>query len=297
MPSKTDIYDSLHSKEWWLRYTPAEKAIWYYLITGYRGLSGIWIVTIGEIAFRTGVPADEAQHFVCKKGLHGIRYDEDLSIVFNRRRTHYKLKQGGKPEQNANSIKSDYMATYKAVEFWTEWFDIYQNHDGIASNVFVMDFFHSLNIGSEPTGSLIHTKPVLELKRDERPAEPPAKTDEERELRIHQHLDRYTEAMERDEIDEEDRDLIFEIYKHLMTTKKGEPRTPTVRLRFLDQLAKYPALHVSCGCLGFKEMLQKGRVDIGTGYFFKIMEGGGALKYRKLMHDLDQERGVDSLFK
>jgi len=296
VPSKTDIYDSLHQKLWWLKMSPAEKCLWYYFITGYRGLSGIWIVTLEEASFRTSVPIDETRRIVAERGLHGIRYDEELAIVFNKRRTFYKLRQGGKPEQNANSIKSDYMATYKAREFWREWFDIYQNDERVSGNIYIMDFFHSLKIGEEPTRAMAPVKPILELE-SETIQEPEPQTDDEREVRIQYLLDHYTAAIDLDEIDEEDRDLIFEVYKHLMKTQKGDPRSPSVRLQFLEKLSKYPSLHAAIGALLFKEMLQKGRIDIGVGYFFRIMEGGAALKYRKLKHAEDSGRGADSLFK
>jgi len=226
-----------------MRMHPFAKLIYFYLKTGHRSLSGIYVRSVDEIAFKTGVEKGDALHLLTTGAVIGVEFDTANHTVFIQDKLADSLRLGGNPEWNAKSILNDYYSTMKSRDLWLLFKKLYRDY--VAESSILAMHFEMLE--KRDTVLIKATRSMKETgKKRQR--------DDDVEPEIQTHLARYTT-----ELDEVSRDLVFEVYEELTSTKAGKPLDAKTRLKFLHALSRFPVDYVLDRCRVHAEAAYPGR--------------------------------------
>ncbi len=227
---------------WWddidnVKQPPAAHAIFFYLACGgTRNMSGIYIKSLDEIAFKTNVPLEEVFHLVGGNNIRRVRYDEETRTVFVADRFRWQLIYGGNPEKNASSIMADHDQTVRATTLWGQWqieYDAYINGGNLDAKVYSPNpwlqahFAGRIPEGVEPI--IVPVKSVIEGGK------------------IPGMLLRYAE-LPADEYE----NVLAAYDLASRNSKTGQPLAESARVSLLDGMAKYDIHVVTEGCSRWK---------------------------------------------
>lgn len=211
------------SDDWWdeianIKMHPFAKAIYFYLKTGHRSISGIFKRSIEEIAFKTGVSDDDAYSLLTSNAVKGITYNSKLSIAYVHDKFASSLKAGGTPELIAVSVLNDYYATSEGRDLWLHWRD--SNGVFIAESAVLTEHFALLE-RVQIIAPRVNGRRSTTTKRNA--------SDDELDTDIQRLLCRYTR-----ELDETSSDVVLRVYERICfeATKKA-------RISFLKSLSRF----------------------------------------------------------
>lgn len=228
---------------WWddidnVKQPPAAHAIFFYLACGgTRNLSGVYIKSLDEIAFKSNVPLEEVFQLVGGNNIRRVRYDEETRTVFVMDRFRWNLIYGGNPEKNASSIMADHDSTVRASSLWRMWqveYDAYVNGGNLDAKVYPANpwlqahFAGRIPEGVEP--KIVPVKSAIEGGK------------------IPGMLLRYAE------LGPTEYECVLAAYDLASrNSKTGEPLAEATRVSLLEGMEKHETLVVATACSRWKE--------------------------------------------
>ncbi len=225
-----NVIDSI----WWhkgeiTKMSSGAKLVRVVLKTVNDGWSGIYPITIHELAYLTSLQEEDVHYLLVAEGVTGIQYDEANEVCFVEDKWRDQKRFGGAPEKVAMSVIHAHSHTVKAAALWRSFCSIYA--DLIQRNPLLTQHFMEI----DPAAAGVTIDPPTEG------GEAPAWTDDE--VEIQKRFVRYHE------LNDEDRKSVYRAYDNATRAGKRKRLLPAAkRIEFLDRLAKLPLEAIVYGC-------------------------------------------------
>lgn len=215
----TEVPDTLWDQGWFVRLSPDEKALYFYLDTGNRSISGIYGRTLDDMWFKTRVDQQVITMALEMGNLRGIKYDPTNEAVFILDKYRRNQRFGGDPALIDKAIMNDHWETRAAIAFWEEWCAIYETR--VAGSIALTNHF------------LYPSQPEPDAKR--RPRKKRAAKEDESvvEGQIQEHLARYRV------LPKGVKAVFNRVYMRLTRTARGRPLPVAARVAFLEDLSVF----------------------------------------------------------
>jgi len=111
------------------KYDPETKLVFLYLISSKNNVTGIYEVSVDDIAHFTKVPIKKVidvleNSFSCDS----VEYDFDISTVYLKNHFKYNKSVRGNPVVVHGSIMRDIKSAFKAARFWNEFEKVHEEY-------------------------------------------------------------------------------------------------------------------------------------------------------------------------
>ena len=252
----TETSDTLWDQRWFLRLSPDLKALYFYLDTGTRSITGIYARTIEEMWFKTRIDQQVIKMGLELGELRNIRFDLDHEVVYILDKFDRNKRFGGDPARIDTAIMNEHKDSLEAKSLWADW---------VAS--------HKDRVDSSPALSVHFTdldNPVFPSKiKTPRGARRATKENEhELETEITSLLVRYNT------LGADEKAAFFRVYRALTTAASGRLVSAAKRVEVLQRLDRYDIDQVGIGAEMFEDAKGLKKATKPLAYLIGTIEKG-----------------------